>query len=121
MKNIDDQLNFDKEGSREQYQKIFKELEVYKGFELDETFYNGVMRTVEKIDKKRAFWQFVLTVIVPLLMVVFGAIMWVFFFGFEAVTQYENIMGWAVCIGVLVVLIQVLDRKLLHKKKLAIW
>ncbi len=105
---------------KDTYQKIFEALEEPPGFKLPSNFAKSVIAKIELMEQKKKRWFYTfMTFGVFIMISTFGAAM-VYSFGLDGLAQFKQGIYWAVFVGIIVVVIQYLDQKLVRKKTFSV-
>ena len=103
---------------KKSYEMVFEALGKQPDFKLSGDFAKKVIAKIDQLErkKKRGFYLLMSAGIV----VMFGSFVAAMFYSYgpEGMSQFQDITTWGVMIGVIIAVVQYLDRKLIRKKPL---
>lgn len=118
-KDIEEQLNYEQESDSRQksaYETLFDSFSKLKRDDFDRDMSEEIIKKIEKKEQRKNIFFIILSISGSLLIIasILGGIFYLY--GKEGFQHIQDFTGWAVLIGILVVIIQFLDHKLVRRK-----
>lgn len=115
-KDLKEQLKFDTEGKEYEYLRLFDGIERITRDDFHENFHENVLSSLKAKEKKKDVLFFVFTLAGSIFIILSVIMGFYYLYGKEGLQQIQTLTGWGVIIGLLVVVFQLLDKNLIHKK-----
>lgn len=100
------------------YDQLFSLLERPPGVALPNDFPKSVIQKLQNREKTRRFWFYFLSSLGTLFSLAATLSILTYYFGTEGLSKLMDATGWAVFVGLSIVVIQYFDQKLIRKKGL---